>query len=137
LELLFNLLWLTLSVAMLALWFWSQSRWGDESLRACTRMQIIALAALILILLPIVSLTGDLQTCTAPVEADHLITGRGYPHTQPDGRLQTASILLATLLLFHKMPGLRTGFYHSPTMEIVTPVEGHLRIAGNLPPPAA
>lgn len=134
LEALFNLLWLALSVALLCFWLWSQRRWADTSLRASTRMQIMALAILIVILFPVVSLTDDLQACTAPAEAEHL-TRRGDLQSHADSPLHTAAIVVAALLSFPRASRFQTISHLSPAMEIVTPSENYLSIVGNRPPP--
>jgi uncharacterized membrane protein len=136
LEAFFNLLWLGLSFALLGFWFWSQRRWADASLRTSTRMQVMALAILIVILLPVVSLTDDLQACTAPAEAEHL-TRRGDLQAHADSPLHTASIVVATLLSVHQASGFKTLAHLSPAIEIVTSSEGYLSIVGNRPPPLA
>ena len=134
LEAVFNLIWLALSFALLGLWLWSQRRWADASLRTTTRMQIMALAILIVILLPVVSLTDDLQACTAPAEAEHL-TRRGDLQAHADSPLHTALIVVAALLSFPQASGFQTISHLSPAMEIVTPSEDYLSIVGNRPPP--
>lgn len=134
LETLFNMLWLALSAALLCFWLWSQRRWADTSLRASTRLQIMALAILIVILFPVVSLTDDLQACTAPAEAEHLMR-RGDLQAHADSTLHTAWIVAAALLSFHQASGFQTICHLSPAMEIVTPSEDYLSIVGNRPPP--
>ena len=134
-EVLFNLVWLALSVALLGFWLSGQRQWADESLRASTRMQIMALAVLIVILLPVVSLTDDLQACTAPAEAERLM--RRDLQVHPDSPLHAASIVVATLLFFQKAPVLQIMSLHFPSEEIVIPSKGHLSVVGNRPPPGA
>jgi hypothetical protein len=90
-ELIFNLLWLTLSAGIFGFWIWSQRRWADRSLRATTRIQIMALAVLIVILLPVVSLTDDLQASAAPAEMEHLIRRIDLHHSL-DASLQAISL---------------------------------------------
>jgi hypothetical protein len=135
LEVLFNLLWLALSGSLVGLWLWSQRRWAYEPLRVSTRMQIMALAILIVILLPVVSLTDDLQACTAPAEVEHLIR-RGDLQAHADSPLHAASIVVAALLSYDKASGFPTLSHLSPAIEIATSSEDYLRIAGNRPPPA-
>jgi hypothetical protein len=135
LEVLFNLLWLALSVALLGFWLRNQHRWGDESMRASTRMQIMALAVLAVILLPVVSLTDDLQTCTAPAEVEHLM--RRDIQCHPDSQLHAASVVLAALLSFQEPSRLEILSHVVPSMEIVTPRERFLSVVGNRPPPDA
>jgi len=98
-------------------------------------MQIMALAVLIVILLPVVSLTDDLQTCTAPAEVEHLM--RRDLQCHPDSPLHAASVVLATLLSFQKPSGLEILPHFVPSIEIVTPRERGLSVVGNRPPPDA
>jgi hypothetical protein len=99
-------------------------------------MQMMALAVLILILLPVVSLTDDLQACTTPTEVEHL-TRRSDLHHHADQSLQALSMTAAVLLSLDEASRLQTRASFSPTAEIVRPNEDYLKITGNLPPPVA
>jgi hypothetical protein len=99
-------------------------------------MQIMALAVLILILLPVVSLTDDLQACTTPTEVEHL-TRRSDLHHHADQSLQALSMTDAVLLSLDEASRLQTRASLSPAAEIVSPSEDYLKITGNLPPPVA
>jgi hypothetical protein len=134
-ELFFNLLWLSLSVGIFGFWIWSQRRWADHSLRATTRVQIMALAVLIVILLPVVSLTDDLQACTAPAEMEHLIRRIDMQHSL-DASLQTVSLLdVNTLSLEEDASRLQALLCAPRIVKIALPIEGFLNVAGIRPPP--
>jgi hypothetical protein len=135
-ELLFNLLWLALSSTIVGCWLWSQHRWADKSLRSGTRMQIMALAVLILILLPVVSLTDDLQACTTPTEVEHLMRRSDLQHCA-DQSLHAVSMTEAVLLSLDEASRLQAHASLSPATEIVTSSEDYLKITANLPPPVA
>lgn len=62
-ELLLNLAWAFVAISTLALWLHSAPRTGR-------RMQFVALAMLLLILFPVISVTDDLQLPQNPAEAD-------------------------------------------------------------------
>ena len=64
-ELLFNLIWAALSATMVLLWLRFAPRDG-----ASRRMQFVALAVLILVLFPVISVTDDLQAALNPAETD-------------------------------------------------------------------
>jgi hypothetical protein len=64
-ELALNLAWVLLSTLMLCLWLRFAPRTG-----ASWRMQLVALAVLVLILFPVISVTDDLQAALNPAEAD-------------------------------------------------------------------
>ncbi len=64
-ELVLNLAWALLAAAMGALWLHFRLREG------CTRQaQLIALAVLLMILFPVISVSDDLQALQNPAEAD-------------------------------------------------------------------
>lgn len=134
-ELVFNLLWLSLSAALVFFWAVRQRGRTGKSLRCDTRMQIVALAMLIVILLPVVSLTDDLQTHTTPAEAEHL--GRRVDlQINADTGMHAASIAITALLAVEQASRLQTLAYLHPTMTAATPHEGYLRTAGIRPPPS-
>ncbi len=64
-ELFFNLSWAALSMILVFLWMRFAPRDG-----ASRRMQFVALAVLILVLFPVVSVTDDLQAALNPAETD-------------------------------------------------------------------
>jgi hypothetical protein len=78
-ELLLNLAWALLALAIVCLWLRFAPRVGSD-----WRMQFVALAVLILILLPVISVSDDLQAIQNPAEADsclrrdHVVT---TPHS--------------------------------------------------------
>jgi hypothetical protein len=67
-ELVLNLAWALLAAIMVCLWTRFAPRNG-----ANRRMQFVALAVLLLILFPVVSVTDDLQAAQNPAEADCLV----------------------------------------------------------------
>lgn len=67
-ELLLNLAWLLLAAMMICLWLCFAPRTGVSS---C--LQLVALAVLLLILFPVISVTDDLQAAQNPAEADCLV----------------------------------------------------------------
>lgn len=96
-------------------------------------MQIAALAILIVVLLPVVSLTDDLLACTAPAEVEHLMRRDLLDHV--DSNLEAAAIVAAALFSSQNAFALQTVFPISPSMKIGTPREEFLSILGNRPPP--
>jgi len=135
-ELLFNLLWLTLSFGLVLFWTMRQRRRAGGLLLCSTRTQIVALAMLIVILLPVVSLTDDLQACTTPAEAEHL--GRRVDlHINADTCIHAASMVVAAHLAVERASRLQRLAYLHPAMMTKAPSAGYLRIAGSRPPPVA
>jgi hypothetical protein len=98
-------------------------------------MQIAALAIVIVILLPVVSLTDDLLACTAPAEVEHLVRRDLLDHADHD--LHPVSILAAALVSLQSGSGLQTISKLAPAMEIGAPREEFLNIVGSRPPPRA
>jgi hypothetical protein len=68
-ELVLNLAWLLQAALMLCLWLRFGPRAGPDR-RPDRHTQFIALAVLILVLLPVISVTDDLQAIQNPAEAD-------------------------------------------------------------------
>jgi hypothetical protein len=134
LELLFNVAWLALSLGLVCFWFSSQRRHCRKSQGATLCVQIITLALLILILLPVVSLTDDLCATATPVEVEHF-SRRGDLLPAHNIFLHTISAALSGLPFhqdapYQQYPGL-TSSDHIPGH----PQTGHLSIAGIRPPP--
>jgi hypothetical protein len=67
-ELLLNLAWVLLATLMFCLWLRFASRTGVGP-----RLQFVALAVLLMILFPVISVTDDLQAVQNPAEADCLV----------------------------------------------------------------
>jgi hypothetical protein len=132
-ELLFNLFWVVLSAGLIGTWLGSRHRWADHASRPSLRMQIAALAVLVVILFPVVSLTDDLLGCTAPAETEHLV--RRDLHDRMESVSPTASIAVGASVYFASGSGLQLKSSLSPTTEIGTPREQFLRTRGNRPPP--
>jgi hypothetical protein len=132
-ELLFNLLWVVLSTGLIGLWLVSRHRWEDNMPRPNGHVQIAALVILIVVLLPVVSLTDDLMACTAPAEIEHLVRRHVLDHV--DSNLEAAAILAAALVSTQGAFRLQTTSQVSPSMEIGTPREEFLSIVGIRPPP--
>jgi hypothetical protein len=133
LELLFNLIWVVLSTGLLGFWLSTKLRQQDDGVRSSLRVQIAALAVLVIILFPVVSITDDLLVCTAPAKAEHLIRqdlqDLQHEHTS------TTSHLIATLLSFQNPSGTLTSAHFCSSTEAVSSSEQYLSIVGNRPPP--
>lgn len=134
-ELLFNLLWVALSAGLIGLWLLSRGQWRGDASHPNSHMQIAALAMVIVILLPVVSLTDDLLACTAPTEVEHLVRRDLLDHVDND--LHAASIVTAVLVSLQNASGLPTISKLTPAVDIGTPREEFLNIVGNRPPPRA
>lgn len=69
-ETFFNLLWVAVAAALFAAWL-AGARPKKDSALPSMGLQFIALALLVVILLPVISLTDDLQANTNPAETEH------------------------------------------------------------------
>jgi hypothetical protein len=82
-EITLNLAWAACSLALI--WFWTQSTAASPVPR---RMQILALAMVVLLLLPVISLSDDLMAMQGPAETDSsmrraLHPDEGHPSVVP------------------------------------------------------
>ena len=98
-------------------------------------MQMTALALLVLVLFPVVSLTDDLLACSAPSEVEHLV--RRDLQNQPSGHVNSVAVMIAAL--FSNPHAIGFGILSRPPLSIKvgTPREASLEVLGNRPPPRA
>jgi hypothetical protein len=82
-ETFFNLLWVAVTILLGAAWFANRRNSGAKSLLPAIGVQLVALAVLAAILLPVISLTDDLQANTNPAETER-VTRRGDLQLSPD-----------------------------------------------------
>jgi hypothetical protein len=134
-ELFSNLLWMMLSSMLLGFWLIGRNNWTDESTRCALSVQIIALALLVVVLFPVVSLTDDLQACPMPAESEHL-SRRSDFHNIADLALHAISITIAGLIPIDASASAPTFAMSSLPAGKESPCAGYLRILGNRPPPA-
>lgn len=134
-ELIFNLIWLALSSVLVGLWLWHRDRWADDPLRSSLTVQIVALLLLVVILLPVVSLTDDLHATALLYESDH-VWRRGDFQTAIDFALHTLTIALIGLGFFDLVSRRRRIGWFSQAVPRVTSCAGYLRLVGIRPPPA-
>jgi hypothetical protein len=133
-ELFFNLLWLALSFLLLGFWLLRKNRWADDSLRRSIAVQFIALALLIVVLLPVVSLTDDLQACTVPAESEHL-SRRSDFQAFADLSLHAISVVIAGLPALVAPHEPQTLAWLSLPTEKEPLCVRYLRTLGTRPPP--
>jgi hypothetical protein len=89
-ELVLNIAWVLLASVMLCLWlrFAPCTHRGQQT--KSRRMQFVALAVLLLILFPVISVTDDLQTVQNPAEADSCLR-RDHVYSNPHSVFPTAA----------------------------------------------
>jgi hypothetical protein len=129
-ELFFNLAWLAVAGVLVTLWLRGDSQGGAER-----RGQLIAMAVLIAILLPVISVSDDLQAIQNASEADNYLR---RDHLVPSNPSPVQPMLAAILPAISA--GLGVGFlrFIAPTLLSVQEPK-HPEIAGidNRPPPLA
>jgi hypothetical protein len=128
-ELILNLAWALLTAFMVCLWMRFAPRTG-----ASRRMQLVALAVLILILLPVISVTDDLQAAQNPAETDSL-SRRGHGYSAPHSILSSVAALPLPVfaeLSFGVLRMAAPGSLRSPVVDhpALAPIQ-------NRPPPTA
>jgi len=139
-ELLCNFAWATVIVALWSCWFVRRRRTGSNSARIsplpAIALQLISLAALTAILLPVISITDDLQASNNPAEVersagkrDHLFSFHQTHHGAPG---------IVALVV----PCLRPSFLTRVSLlpaEFAVPAQGtaHALTQWSRPPPAA
>lgn len=82
-EFVLNLAWVACSLGLV--WFWLRTRDANS---ASHRMQILALAMVVVLLLPVISLSDDLMAMQGPAETDSCLrralqTDEGHPSVVP------------------------------------------------------
>ncbi|HYJ46687.1 MAG TPA: hypothetical protein VEV81_08745 [Pyrinomonadaceae bacterium] len=134
-ELLLNLLWV--SVSLLVVFMWARAVWLGQT--RLTWSAVAAVALLLLLILPVISMTDDLVAMAAPLEDDHPVRRGDMPLLHLD-RLSSApldAIALVTLLL------LGIAFIATRLTRLVPPsycrtlLAGFARASFVRPPPSA
>lgn len=128
-ELVLNFAWVLLAALMFCMWLRFAPRTG-----ASGRMQLAALAVLILILFPVISVTDDLQAALNPAESDCCLR-RDHPCSTPHSIFPAlASLPLPVIaeLSFGQLRMANPGSLHAPAFDhpALAPIQ-------NRPPPAA
>ena len=129
-ELFFNVAWLVVAGVLVTLWLR-----GDRRGNAERRAQLIAMAVLIAILLPVISVSDDLQAIQNASEADNYLRRDHLVPSNPSPVQPMLAVVLPAM-----SAGLGFGFlrFIAPSLLSVLEPE-HPEIAGidNRPPPAA
>ena len=96
-ETFFNLLWVAVAIALFGAWLASVRPQRTSALPS-VGLQLIALALLVVILLPVISLTDDLQANTNPAETEHF-SRRIDVNPSADRQLHSLPLALALLVV--------------------------------------
>jgi hypothetical protein len=134
-ELLFNLLWFSVSLLLVVLWK-SAAQLGHAQVTWST---IIALALLLVLLFPVISMTDDLVARAAPLEDNHPVRRGSMPLLQLDhvaSTLLEAGALAALLFLGIAFQATRLSRLFQPSYS-KKQLKGFARTSGVRPPPSA
>jgi hypothetical protein len=129
-ELFFNLAWLVVAGALVALWLR-----GNGQTHRGSRGQVIAMAVLIAILFPVISVSDDLQAIQNASEADNYLR---RDHLVPSNQSLVQPML--AVIVPAMIAGLGFGFLRFIAPSLLSVLQPkHLEIAGidNRPPPVA
>jgi hypothetical protein len=128
-ELVLNLAWVLLAALVFGLWLRLAPRAGPSR-----RMQFVALAVLLLILFPVISVTDDLQAALNPVEADSCLR-RDHACSTPHSIFPAVAGLPLPAFAEHSIGAQRVAApSHLDAPLVIRPT---LASVQNRPPPAA
>lgn len=135
-ELLSNLIWVAVTIAVWALWFVHRRRTGTSGVLPALGLQVIALVMLTAILLPVISVSDDLQASHNPAEVERACARTEHHLYLLDAAHQApvALLLTVTYALF-AAPRPIASLSADPPPVLQWPQ--HVRALGSRPPPAA
>lgn len=130
-ELFLNLVWMATSIVLIVGWIWS-IRKGHIQFEWTA---LIALALLILILFPVISMTDDLTAMNVPAEVEHTMRRSETP-LAPGALLDLLGAFAAfTLVMLSMAPPRRYSLVRTRVFA-ATLLDGFVRALGVRPPPA-
>jgi hypothetical protein len=101
-ELLSNLIWITVALVLWGMWLLREGRTSNGSTRRSVAVQLTALAVLTVILLPVISVTDDLQASHNPAETERTAVRNDrhlVPITPPPPLPAALAVIIGCLLL--------------------------------------
>jgi hypothetical protein len=129
-EIVLNIAWLLCSLGLI--WFWTRS---SGSGRVPRKTQVMALAMVVLLLLPVISLSDDLMAMQGPAETDTCMR-RAYHSDEGHPSIAPASFALPELAFaFVPLSGYAQVAVQSTSLAPATPVL--VRSLDRRPPPQA
>ena len=135
-ELLCNLVWVAVTVALWNCWVVRRHHTRTASILPAIAVQLISLAALTAILLPVISISDDLQAANNPAEVERSAGRRDHLFSLQQAHQGTPCIV--ALAVPGPRPSVLTRFSLLPADSAV-PAQGtaHLLAPWSRPPPAA
>ena len=138
-EILLNCVWLLLGLSLIAAWSaraWRTRTSKADGLLPSRQLQFTAVLMLVILLLPVISLTDDIAMCTAPRDAERALR----LHDPFDGSQSTSALLPSTMawmdavaILLHTGPGRPV----EQAANLVIQLAGTRLPVDSRPPPAA
>lgn len=141
-EILSNLAWGLAVVVLWGFWLAGLPRRGRAQGRAkgsvlpAIGIQLIALVMLSAVLLPVISLTDDLQSANFPAEVERTLF-RNDRHLSLDHSTHPLPVALALLFLTFRSSRLHTVAFLSGEMPLPHQNDAYARALWSRPPPAA
>lgn len=140
-EILSNLVWGLVVVVLWGLWLKGLSR-GEQGARGkvlllpAIGVQLVALAMLSAVLLPVISVTDDLQAANFPAEVERA-GGRNDRHLALDQTTHPLPVALALLIFSFRPPRLHSIAFLRSDELLPRPLEAYTRTLWSRPPPAS
>jgi hypothetical protein len=134
-ELLSNLAWIAVALALWCIWLAERRRARAASLPSGVRVQVVALALLTVILLPVISVSDDLQAAHNPAEVERTSVRNDRHLPRPDA-LPPAPPALAVVISCLLLASPRTiAFLRPPPLPRRERLV-HIRVLASRPPPS-
>lgn len=133
-EVLSNLAWIAVALALWGLWLSEWRRVGRGALRPTLRVQLTSLAVLTLILLPVISVSDDLQASHNPAEVERTCIRNDQQLVRPDA-VPPAPAALTVVISFLLLASPRTIAFLSPPALPRSEWAAHVRVFTSRPPP--
>ena len=134
-ELLCNLAWVAVTVALWSSWFARRRHAKTASILPAIAVQLISLAALTAILLPVISITDDLQAANNPAEVERSAGKRDHLFSFQQAHQGAPGVVALVVSGFR--PSLLTRISLLPADSAISSVGvAHLLAPWSRPPPA-
>ena len=134
-ELLCNLVWAAVTAALWSSWLVRRRHARSASILPTIALQLVSLAALTAILLPVISITDDLQAANNPAEVERSAGKRDHLFSLHQAHQGVSGIV--ALVAHSPRPSLLTKFSLLPADSAIPSVGvAHLLAPWSRPPPA-
>jgi hypothetical protein len=135
-ELLSNLVWIAVALALWCIWLAEQRRARGASPLPGIRVQLAALVLLTLILLPVISVSDDLQASHNPAEAERTCLRNDQHLLRPDAVPPAPAALAVVISCLLPSSPRKIELLRSPSFQRSERI-AYVRVFASRPPPAA